>query len=139
MAPLKETVDAEYGPCLGQYAAANYALEVCMGIPNGEPQPAGYKGFDSTAPMFFFAQQQPTNCESHMSRWSIVGSDIGGAIGGAMIGTFFNPGVGTVYGAINGAGLASANNSWGSAGRVIQCRKTNGGGGGSGAGTVQKT
>lgn len=125
--PLARTVDQTYGVCLGQYTDVVTALDVCMGIPNGGIVPTGYQGIDSTAPVYFsYVQQQSTNCESHMSGWSIAGSDIAGAIGGGMVGTFFTP-IGTLLGAINGAGSASAINSWSSAGRVIQCRRSGGG------------
>lgn len=122
--PLVETVDAEYGTCLGQYDDQAYALDTCMGITYESAYSTGSsRGFDS-APRMFLAQGDVVSGEQHMSRPRIVGSDIGGAIAGAFIGTFFTPGLGTLMGAINGAGSASTSVSWGSAAAVVYCRKT---------------
>lgn len=121
--PLVETVNTEYGTCLGQYNNEAYALETCAGITNGTVQTTRYKGFDS-APLMFLAQGDAQSCEKKMDLRLIAATDVGGAVAGVVHGI---PGglQGMFLSAIKEAGVASTVTSWTMAMMVIHCRRTN--------------
>lgn len=130
IAPQSQQVDATYGPCLGQYSDQAYALSTCMGIhPAITPTRYDKPGMKERV---IFASSTESGCDDYLNRGTIGYRDLTGAAAGGFMGFRTGGLSGILPGALFGGAYASAAESWGQFGKWAYCRRTGGGGPGTG-------